>query len=68
MMSNPPTLFKLYAEVLGGHTHVRVFAGKGTLSLGLAGTLVFRNEEWEDFKAFCNRPGNVEIVLDEEPR
>lgn len=30
----------------GGHTHVRVFAGKDALSRSKCGDLTFRNEEW----------------------
>lgn len=58
------TLFRLKYEVLGGHTHVRVFAGKGSLSLGKCGDLCFRNEEWEDFKKELGWPkaGNIEIL------
>lgn len=40
--------FKLYFAVQGRHTHVRFFAGDG--SLGKCGDLVFRNEEWEAFR------------------
>ena len=39
--------FKFYYDVLGGHTHVQVFAGEK--SLGKCGDLCFRNEEWEVF-------------------
>lgn len=58
------TLFRVRWELLGGHVHMRVFAGKGTLSLGLAGTLVMRLEEFEDFRRELYRPGNVEFVED----
>lgn len=44
------TLIRFQYKEQGGHTHVRMFTGKGTLSLGLAGTLILRNEEWADFK------------------
>lgn len=55
-------LFRIYYQTRGNHTHLRVFAGKGTLSLGLAGTLVLRNEEWEAFTDEFRVPGNVEIL------
>lgn len=61
-----PTLFRLRWEERGGHTHVRFFAGKGTLSLGLCGHLVFRNEEWGDFKEALLFMGNVELVEEGE--
>lgn len=34
-------------RVLGGHTHVEVFAGRDEHHRGKCGDLVFRNEEWE---------------------
>jgi len=37
-------------EVLGGHTHVAVFAGKDEDHRGKCGDLVFRNEEWHLFQ------------------
>lgn len=43
-------IIKYRYRVLGGHTHVRVFTGKGINGLGLSGTLIFRNEEWDEFK------------------
>jgi len=49
--------FRLRFRVLGGHTHVRVFAGKGE-TLGKCGDLVFRNEEWE---AFVRQLGSTTI-------
>lgn len=33
-------------EVLGGHTHVAVFAGKDADHRAKCGDIVFRNEEW----------------------
>ncbi len=61
------TLFRLRWEVQGGHTHVRVFAGKGASSLGKCGDLVFRNEEWKDFLAELDRrpPGGAIEILEE---
>ena len=43
------TIFRFRFEELGGHTHVRLFAGTGPGSLGKCGDLVFRNDEWADF-------------------
>lgn len=50
------TLFRIYYQVAGGHTHLRVFAervrGDGPpATLGAAGTLCLRNEEFEDLRA-----------------
>jgi hypothetical protein len=53
-------LFRFRYQVQGGHTHVRMFAGKSVPALGKCGDLVFRNEEWNEFLAelapsFANR-------------
>lgn len=56
------TLFRVRWELLGGHVHMRVFAGKGSASLGLCGTLVMRQEEFEDFQRAVLVRGNVEFV------
>lgn len=50
-----PFLFRFRYEVLGGHTHVRLFAGKGAGSLGKCGGLIFRNEEWTAFRKEVER-------------
>ena len=58
------TLFRLRYKEGGGHTHVRVFAGKGSSSLGKCGDLVFRNEEWVDFlKELERRPPSGSIII-----
>jgi hypothetical protein len=44
-------LFRFRYHEAGAHTHVRVFAGPNSRSLGLCGTLVFRNAEWASFVA-----------------
>lgn len=33
-------------KLLGGHVHVRVFAGKSGRTYGKAGDLIFTQEEW----------------------
>ncbi len=60
------TLFRFRYKKQGGHTHVRLFAGKGSLSLGLCGSLVFRNEEWEDFVGMISLEDNIEIKEEDE--
>lgn len=61
-------LIRLYHKTLGGHTHIRVFAGKGTGSFGNCGTLVMTNEEWETFKKVIDigqsSGGPIEFVQD----
>lgn len=44
------THFRLRWQKLGGHVHVNVWSGTERLTThGRNGTLVFREEEWEDF-------------------
>lgn len=61
-------LFRFRSKVLGGHTHVRLFTGKGALSLALCGDIVFRNEEWLEFvdEITSGKVGgtNIEFVQD----
>lgn len=40
-------VYRFYWQVLGDHTHVKVFAGP---PMGLAGKLCFRNQEWQVLK------------------
>lgn len=37
-----------YFEILGGHTHVRVY-----MNGGLVGELCFRNEEFDEIREHC---------------
>lgn len=70
MTSVAPTLFRLRWQQRGAHTHVRVFAGKGSLSLGNCGDLVMRNEEWADLLAELGRRppgGSIEVLPSTEP-
>ena len=48
------TIFRIYYEQLGGHVHMSLFAGTTLGSLGLAGTLCLREEEFADFKRLAN--------------
>ena len=43
-------IFRIYHETLGGHVHMRVFAGKRDGALGKCGDLCMRTEEFEDFR------------------
>ena len=43
-------IFRIYHKLLGGHVHARVFVGKESQSLGLAGELVMREDEFVDFR------------------
>lgn len=40
-------IFRFTAKEAGGHTHISIAAGKTKLSLGKAGDICLRNEEWE---------------------
>lgn len=65
-------LFRMRYEVLADHTHVHVYAGKGTLSLTLCGHLVFRNEEWSAFQEnlfrFMEAGSDIKVVPEESRR
>jgi hypothetical protein len=58
-------LFRFRFKRLGGHTHLRVFAGKTEASLGLCGNLAMRNEEFmlfmETFDIGETPDGQVEV-------
>ena len=53
-------------DVSGGHTRVRVFAGKDAEHRAMCGDLIFRNEEWDligpQFATHSN--AGVEVVVD----
>ena len=61
-------LFRFRYRVAAGHTHVRVFAGEGTLCLGHCGELTFRNEEWvglqKNLYRFMQPGSDIEVVED----
>jgi hypothetical protein len=66
MVSEPPqaTIFRFRYKQQGGHTHVRVFAGKSVSSLGMCGELVMRNEEWAALMKNIEQtsPQRVELI------
>lgn len=51
--------FKFYYFTGGGHTHVRVFAGKSKDSCSRCGDLCFRNEEWKELRLKLEAPFNI---------
>lgn len=57
-------------RLLGGHAHVRVFAGKDFDHLAKCGSLVFRLEEWAALVAVmdCDRNGVYDIVEEDEAK
>lgn len=59
-------LIRIYYKTLGGHTHTRWFAGKGTTSLGRCGELAMTNEEWSVLKETIDQGqlqgGHIEFV------
>ena len=64
-----PFLYRFRFKVQGGHTHVRVFAGKEPGSPGKCGDLVFRNEEWNEFRkvveyAITRKPEGVGTCIE----
>jgi hypothetical protein len=65
------TLFRLRYEELGGHTHVRVFAGNNEAALGKCGNLVFQNHEWSNLLGLLatdlnNSFGRISIKREDE--
>jgi hypothetical protein len=68
-MTEPQTepqayLLRIYFKTLGGHTHLRVFTGKGKFSRGKAGDLTMTNAEFEAWKS--GRIG-LEFIDENEP-
>lgn len=43
-------IFKFRYRFLGGHVHIRVFAGVNPHALGKCGDLIMRPEEWLEFQ------------------
>jgi len=43
-------IFRIYHETLGGHVHMRLFAGKQEGGLGKCGDLTMRIDEFEAFR------------------
>lgn len=63
-------LFRFRYVTLGGHAHVKLFAGTGE-TLGKCGDLCFRNEEWDQFMELVTRgsaaaPAAAQFVDDSE--
>lgn len=55
------TQFRIYYETLGGHVHMRVFAGEGTGAFANAGTLVLRQQEFDDL-TWMVHSANVKFI------
>lgn len=51
-MAEKDALFSFQAESLGGHTQVKIWAGKTPGSRGLCGELIMTNAEWRYWKQF----------------
>lgn len=50
-------IFRFYAYPAGAHVRIKLFAGQALGSLGLAGWLTLRAEEWLDLKVILMRGG-----------
>lgn len=59
-------LFRFRYQEQGGHTHVRLFAGPDGGTLGKCGDVVFRNEEWAEFKETFTSDARVEFKEEED--
>jgi len=53
----------IQGEVLGGHTHFRLFVGDTSGSRGLAGNLIMRNEEFDLFIKGLEKQFSVDIFI-----
>lgn len=58
-------IVRIRHKLLGGHVHMRVFVGRTIYSLGLAGNLVMREDEFEQFKRAMDRDSVAEFVEEE---
>lgn len=52
-------IFHIYHETLGGHVHMRMFAGPHNGALDKCGDLTMRAEEFWDFMSRFGRPGQI---------
>lgn len=64
-------IIKLIPELRGSHVHVRMFMGTQRGSLGLAGALVLRPEEWVCYREALvlgaeRTAEHVEVVIDDD--
>lgn len=66
-------LFRLRYQIQGGHTHIRLFAGRSEAALGCAGTFVLRNEEFQQlhkdltYAGGSRFSGKYEFIEEGEP-
>lgn len=55
-------IFKFRHERGGDHIHISIFAGKTDGSLGKAGDICLRSEEWEAFRSIIEAAPSGEFV------
>jgi hypothetical protein len=58
-------IFRFYHETLGGHVHIRLFAGKKEGALGKCGDLTMRVEEFKEFKEELILQAQIEFVKED---
>jgi hypothetical protein len=61
-------IFRIYHETLGGHVHMRMFAGTHDGALGKCGDLTMRTEEFWDFLSRFGRDGQIEFRTEDNKR
>lgn len=67
-----PLAARFRYQLIGGHMHIRVFAGKSGCTYGKAGDLIFTEEEWARLENVLKAGSGVfdgmvvEIVPDEQ--
>lgn len=67
-------IFKIRYQLLGGHVHAIVWAGKNFAALGNCGKLVMREEEWMIFHDVITAatreeildPASVQVIVEEK--
>jgi hypothetical protein len=52
-------IYRIYHKRLGGHVHMRVFAGKQDGGLGKCGDLIMRDYEFDEFRS---RAGFIHFI------
>lgn len=54
-------IIRIYYEKLGGHYHCRVFTGLTLTSVAKSGDLVFRENEWDQFRIAMSKT-DIEFI------
>lgn len=61
-------MIRIRHKTLGGHVHMRVFVGKEGFTLGKAGDLVMRTDEFAELQRLAAAQSEVAVEFVEEVR